>query len=212
MSIENKVAAVTAKVNAEIEALKVQLAEVSAAETLNVGSVYSIHVGKGETARVIEATLIGQRTRENGSAEFRFSAGEGFDARYYDVSYGKVVIDLPEGAVTSAAIAKQITRLETKVANVREKLEKQALREQLTDGETYEIKVGKGETAAVVRAVLLGQKEDEEGNKSFKFFYGAGFDAEVVVVGIKRVVLADDAEEQAQENDFSDNVADDLTE
>lgn len=199
MSIENKVAAVTAKVNAEIEALKVQLAEASAAETLNVGSVYSIHVGKGETARVIEATLIGQRTRENGSAEFRFSAGEGFDARYYDVSYNKVVLDLPEGAVTSAAIAKQISRLENKVATVRERLEAQALREQLTDGETYEIKVGKGETAAVVRAVLLGQKEDEDGDKQFKFFYGQGFDAEVVTVGIKRVVLADVQDEDPTE-------------
>ena len=204
MSIEKKVAAVTAKVLAEIAELKVQLAEASANETLNVGQKYSIHVGKGETARVIEATLIGQRQRENGSAEFRFSAGEGFDARYYDVSYNKVVLDLPEGAVTSASIAKQITRLETKIATIREKLEAQALREQLTDGETYEIKVGKGETAAVVRAVLLGQAEDEEGNKSFKFFYGAGFDAEVVVVGIKRVVLADDAPAEEVENDFSD--------
>lgn len=204
MSIEKKVAAVTAKVQAEIAELKVQLAEASANETLNVGQQYSIHVGKGETARVIEATLIGQRQRDNGSAEFRFSAGEGFDARYYDVSYNKVVLDLPEGAVTSASIAKQITRLETKIATIREKLEAQALREQLTDGETYEIKVGKGETAAVVRAVLLGQKEDEEGNKSFKFFYGAGFDAEVVVVGIKRVVLEEVQAEEVQD-DFSDN-------
>lgn len=204
MSIEKKIATVTAKINAEIEVLKAQLVEATAAETLVNGNTYSIHVGKGETARVIEAVLIGQRTKENGAAEFRFSAGEGFDARFYDVSYGKVVLDLPEGTVTSAAIAKQITRLETKRDGLAEKLAAQALRETLVDGQAYDIKVGKGETAAVVRAVLLGQQEDEEGTKQFKFFYGEGFGAEVVVVGIKRVVLAEEQPEEV-ENDFSDN-------
>lgn len=195
----SKVQILTDKINAEIEVLRAELTAAIAGETLVVGQTYSIHIGKGDTARVIEATLMGQRVRENGSAEFRFSAGEGFDARFYDVSYGKVVLDLPEGTVTSATIAKNIARLETKRDGLAAKLEAQALREQLVDGQTYDLKVGKGDTADVVRAVLLGQAEDEDGTKQFKFFYGQGFGAEVVTVGIRRVVLADDTAEEVEE-------------
>lgn len=186
-----KLQALTAKLNAEIDTLKADLEAAASKEQLVVGETYSISVGKGETARVIEATLVGQRVRENGSPEFRFSAGEGFDARFYDVSYNKVAVELEEGQVPSATIAKNIVRLENKRDGLAAKLEAQAARETLVDGETYEIKVGKGETAGVVRAVLLGQQDDEDGSKVFKFFYGSGFESTIVTCGIRRVVLVD---------------------
>lgn len=169
-----------------IEELQVQLAAALATETLNVGQTYSISIGRGDTARVVEAQLLGQRVKENGATEFRFSHGEGFDARFYDVSYNRVVTD--NDGVPSATIAKNIARLETNIENlISGKTAVKGVLD-LENGQTYNVKVGRGDTAGVVAAVLMDQRYDESGVQEFAFFTGAGFDAQVIKCRAGRVV------------------------
>ena len=199
MSVSPKIQARVDLLNVTLAELQTQLAEATAKEVLVVGNQYSIHVGKGDTARVIEATLIGQRTKENGAAEFRFSHGEGFDARFYDVSFTKVVTDA-EG-LSSAKVAANISRVETKINDLLTgKVKIKGLIE-IENGSTYNIKVGKGETAGVVPAVLMEQRTDENGNQEFAFFTGAGFDAQVIICKSSRVVLEEVEETDAEETD-----------
>lgn len=188
----------SAAIQADIDALKVQLAEATQNETLVVGSTYTISVGRAETARVISATLIGERVTENGTKQYRFSAGEGFDARFYDLPFSKVVVDVPEGQLSSDAIGRNITRLENKLAKLAESIAEQEAREALVEGQTYNITVGKPSEAVVVPAVLLGTSYDEKGNKQFKFFYGSGFDSTIVVVNFRRVQPVENTVEPAQ--------------
>lgn len=49
-------------------------------------------------------------------------------------------------------------------------------------GSTVEITVGKGETAKVVLATVVGVRLEEDGSKTYKVSYGSGFDADVKVV------------------------------
>lgn len=195
MSVEISVK-VQAKVDAaraEIEVLKQRIQEVAATEALVVGQQYSIQVGKGETARIIEATLIGERKKDTGASEYRFSAGEGFDARFYDLSINKVVRDVPEGTVSSATLSKQVSRLETSIENLLSGKVKLKGQIDLVNGESYTIKTGKPGSGETTTAVLMDQRFNDVGNQEFAFFYGAGFDAKVVVCGSSRVVLAEEA-------------------
>lgn len=179
---------------ANIAELQVALAAALATEQLVDGAVYSIHIGKGETARVVEATLIGQRIKDNGAAEFRFSHGEGFDARFYDIAYNRVVTD-NEG-VSSATITRNIARIETNIENlISGKTAVKGVLD-LVNGGTYKVKVGRGDTADEVAAVLMDQRYDETGNQEFIFFTGAGFDAQVIKCRAGRVVVEEDAEQQ----------------
>ena len=199
MSVSPKIQARVDLLNVTLAELQTQLAEATAKEVLVVGNQYSIHVGKGDTARVIEATLLGQRTKENGSAEFRFSHGESFDARFYDVSFTKVVTDV-EG-LSSAKVAANISRVETKINDLLTgKVKIKGLIE-IENGSTYNVKVGKGETAGVVPAVLMDQRTDENGTQEFAFFTGAGFDAQVIICKSSRVVLEEVEETAAEETD-----------
>ena len=199
MSVSPKIQARVDLLNMTLAELQTQLAEATAKEVLVVGNQYSIHVGKGATARVIEATLLGQRTKENSAAEFRFSHGDGFDARFYDVSFTKVVTDA-EG-LSSAKVAANIGRVETKINDLLTgKVKIKGLIE-IENGQTYNIKVGKGETAGVVPAVLMDQRTDENGNQEFAFFTGAGFDAQVIICKSSRVVLEEVEETDAEETE-----------
>ena len=47
--------------------------------------------------------------------------------------------------------------------------------------------IGKGETLTQVKATVLAVREDADGKKEFKVAYGAGFDADVKVVGISKL-------------------------
>lgn len=199
MSVSPKIQARVDLLNVTLAELQTQLAEATANEVLVVGNQYSIHVGKGDTARVIEATLLGQRTKENGAAEFRFSHGESFDARFYDVSFTKVVTDV-EG-LSSAKVAANISRVETKINDLLTgKVKIKGLIE-IENGSTYNVKVGKGETAGVVPAVLMDQRTDENGTQEFAFFTGAGFDAQIIICKSSRVVLEEVEETAAEETD-----------
>lgn len=197
---------VAPKVQLKIDTLRGNIAELQVAlsaalanEQLTDGAVYSIHIGKGDTARVVEATLLGQRVKDNGAAEFRFSHGEGFDARFYDVAYNRVVTD-NEG-VSSASIAKNITRIENNIENLLSgKVSVKGVID-IVNGGTYKVKVGRGDTADEVAAVLMDQRFDAEGNQEFAFFTGAGFDAQVIKCRAGRVVVEDSVEDAAEDTE-----------
>jgi uncharacterized protein YxjI len=201
----------TAQLNAQLVELSAALAEAVAREVLVVGDVYTIQVGKGETAKVLEAKLVGQRQLNAASAvEFRFEHGEGFDARFYDLSYSKVVLPVGEGEVplSSNKIAALITRATTNLANVDSyvgKVAKVAAKVEVVVSQTYNIKTGKGETAAVVQAVVMAERTTEEGAQEFAVFTGAGFDAKVLVIKGNRFVF-DGAEEAPEEAEVEEGI------
>ena len=203
-----------AKIAAAIVALQAEQVQAQAREVLDVGATYHIQVGKGETADVVPAVLIGQRTNDKGVNELRFQTGEGFDARFHDVKIGRVVFPESEDGADKPRSSAKIAAILDKLAADKEVAEANLVeaeaRETLEDGKQYNIQIGRGETRRVVPAVLLGQnvavveKHDEEGNvissrnvKQLKFFYGAGFDAEVVIVGPAAVVVEDTEEGDA---------------
>lgn len=199
----------TAALQSKLVELKAQLQEALAREVLVEGQVYQIHVGKGDTAAVISATLVGQRARENGAVEFRFSAGVGFDARYYDLSFSKVVTDV-EG-MSSNKIAQLITRTETALADVENYVPGTRAagvfpRIVLVVGGVYSIKTGRGETAAVSQVQLLAERDNEQGNQEFAVFVGAGFDAKVLIVNSKRFVL-EGQDAASEEEEAADDAA-----
>jgi hypothetical protein len=197
MSIEIR----TNELNALIADLTVQLNEAKAREQLVVGKVYSVHVGKGETAALIEAVLIGQRDNANGVPEFRFSHGEGFNARFFDVSFSKVVTDV-EG-MSSNKIGTLLTRAKTNLENVATytgKIKSVKTPVELVVGQTYQLKTGKGETAAVVPAALIAQRLTESGSMEYAVFFGSGFDAKVLHIGYSRFVFDKAAEAVAEDS------------
>jgi hypothetical protein len=193
----------TAAIEAQLVELAAQMEQAKAREVLSVGATYDVHVGKGETAALISAVLLGQRTRESGAVEFRFSHGEGFNARFYDVSFSKVVTGI-EG-MSSNKVASLITRAQTALADVenfvpKTRVAKERPRLVLVVGNTYNLKVGKGETAAVVLASLMAERDNEAGVQEFAVFFGAGFDAKVLTVSGNRFVFDDVVEDEDGED------------
>lgn len=204
VQISSKVQAKVDAARVQIEELKQQIQEVAATEALVVGQTYSISVGKGETARVIEATLIGERKKDTGASEFRFSAGTGFDARFYDLSINKVIRDVPEGTISSATLSKNISRLETTIENLLSGKVRLKGQIDIVNGQQYTIKCGKPGSGETTTAVLMDQRFNDAGNQEFVFFYGAGFDAKVVICGSNRVVLAEEAGDLGPEVDVEE--------
>jgi len=187
VQVSPKVQARVDLLNLTLVELKEQLQAALAKEILVVGESYSLHVGKGETARVVEGTLMGQRVKDNGAAEFKFSVGEGFDARFFETSFSKVITDV-EG-MSSAKVAANISRVETKITDLLSGNVKIKGVIDLVNGETYTVRTGKGETAGTVEAVLMDQRYGEDGSQEFAFFTGVGFNAQVIKCSARRVVL-----------------------
>lgn len=209
-------AQISAKI-AALPAIRVQLqAELEAAkgrEVLVIGQSYPIYQGRGEGRTVVEATLLNQRTTEEGGTEFLFQVPDEFvpvrlTARSLatDEAKGEDGKKLP----SSAAIAKKLAGL----ADAEEVLEAQLAealeREQLVVNATYNIKVGRGADAKVVPAVLLGEFVESKSKtvvvdgvetvktteqKLLNFFYGSGADARTVQITAKSVVLSTEAED-----------------
>lgn len=201
------------------EELTKKLEEAKAREVLVVGNKYPLYRGKGENRTVVEGELLKQRTNEDGGTEFLFEVADEFEpvrctarALATDTAKDAEGKKLP----SSAGIAKRLAAL----ADAEEVLETQLLealeREQLTVGQTYNIRVGRGDSAEVVPAVLLGEGISEKSKtvvvdgvetikttstKQLNFFYGAGFEARTILTTAKAVVLAsaeDDAEAAAE--------------
>lgn len=194
----SRIAARIESANAKVEALKLELVDAQARESFVDGQTYTIKTGKGETAALTEAVLVAHRVNEKGVTELRFTAGVGFDQRFFDVTAGRVVQPVEtdeEGKEivrkSSAKIAAQIEKLGADVVALAVDLAEAEAREHLEDNATYTIRIGKPGSKVEVQAILLGQGVDEKGRKRLKFFYGAGFDAEIVTLGSGAVVFPD---------------------
>lgn len=205
-----------AKITSKIARLTDRQAEFAAAlqaaqasEVLEVGSVYTITVGRGENKTEVEATLVAQRTNEKGVQEYRLTYGEGFDQKFVDGT--SRLFGAKEGK-SSAELASIVEKIGSDLEALEADLQAALAREALEVNGTYNIKIGRGANAVVVPAVLLGEgveiktkkkivdgvetQEDRE-VKVLNFFYGAGFDARTVLVSPSAVVFEQSAEDAA---------------
>lgn len=78
-----------------------ELQEIAALAAVDVDSVVVVTVGKGDTAREVEATVIGVRVEDDGSKTYKVTYGSGFDADVAVVKGNK--IKLPQAAPAEAA-------------------------------------------------------------------------------------------------------------
>ena len=100
------ISSIIAKIERRLASFDADLAEALERETLEVGQVYTIRVGRGDTRREIQAVLYAQAQTEQGT-KLRFFAGEGFEAAFYDGTPSMVVLDseVPEDTDEDLAAA-----------------------------------------------------------------------------------------------------------
>lgn len=100
------ISSIIAKIERRLASFDADLAEALERETLEVGKVYTIRVGRGDTRREIQAVLYAQAQTEQGT-KLRFFAGEGFEAAFYDGTPAMVVLDseVPEDTDEDLAAA-----------------------------------------------------------------------------------------------------------
>ena len=100
------ISSIIAKIERRLASFDADLAEALERETLEVGKVYTIRVGRGDTRREIQAVLYAQAQTEQGT-KLRFFAGEGFEAEFYDGTPSMVVLDteVPEDTDEDLAAA-----------------------------------------------------------------------------------------------------------
>ncbi len=195
------------KINQKIEnlsnllpQLRKELTQAEAAEVLNIGEEYAFEYGKGETKRAYTGRLIatGEAKSEKRSRfVYRFLVGEGLDQVFLDVTRDKIKADveLPEGVREASEIRKDITKIENQIEDLIEDRDTPVGQLELTDGQSYQIKIGKGATKRIVMAILLGQNIDEDGKQEFNFFYGAGFEARTFIGTARHLVREEEQPE-----------------
>ena len=100
------ISSIIAKIERRLASFDADLAEALERETLEVGQVYTIRVGRGDTRREIQAVLYDQAQTEQGT-KLRFFSGEGFEAAFYDGTPSMVVLDseVPEDTDEDLAAA-----------------------------------------------------------------------------------------------------------
>ncbi|UOW66300.1 phage protein [Aeromonas phage vB_AspA_Lolek] len=218
MSIKKLSAAVT-KIMALIAALEAAALTATAnAVEMVAGNDYTIITGRAETRAKVKAKLVAQRVNEKGTAQYRFSVGEGFDQRFFDCIAAQVVlgervnaegvtVDMllsQVGGDTPEQVAAKLVIAKAQLVEAQQALAAEEAKNALIDNQTYTIKLPakKGVEAVQVLAVLLGQTT--EGKKVFNFFYGAGVEARTVLRTFDDVVLPVLAGEAAPADGGSD--------
>jgi hypothetical protein len=65
----------------------------------------------------------------------------------------------------------------------------------IAEGSQVTIRIGRAETSKEVQGVITGIKEEDNGSRRFKVYYGSGFDADTVVIQESQIldVLANPA-------------------
>ncbi len=207
-----KAQAKIASIEAKLTELLGELQDAQAREVLEIGAEYPIYQGRGEERTVVKAKLLAQRVTEDGSTSYAFQV---LDTGEFATGTARIIAkETAEGEEklrSSDKIKKVIERLEADKEATEKALEEALARENLTVGETYRIRVGRGKTAEIVYAVLLGIGEivkvkkliAEDGaetavevpSEALNFFYGSGFDARTVLVPRGNVVFTTEAEE-----------------
>lgn len=84
------------------------------------------------------------------------------------IAYVAATAKIEELVVKSKELAEEINAIDA-LANV-------------VAGAAIIVRVGKGDTAASVRGIILGVREEEDGSKTYNVQYGTGFDADIAVV------------------------------
>ncbi len=206
-----KAQAKIASIEAKLTELLGELQDAQAREVLEIGAEYPIYQGRGEERTVVKAKLLAQRVTEDGSTSYAFQV---LDTGEFATGTARIIAkETAEGEEklrSSDKIKKVIERLEADKEATEKALEEALARENLTVGETYRIRVGRGKTAEIVYAVLLGIGEivkvkkliAEDGaetavevpSEALNFFYGSGFDARTVLVPRGNVVFTTEAE------------------
>ena len=188
------------KINQKIEnlsnllpQLRAELTQAEAAEALNIGTEYAFDYGKGETKRAYIGRLIAAgevKSEKRSRFVYRFLVGEGLDQVFLDVTRDKVEadVDSPDGVREASEIRKDITKIENQIEDLIEDRDTPVEPLELTDGQSYQIKIGKGATKRIVMAILLGQNIDEDGKQEFNFFYGEGFEARTFIGTARHLV------------------------
>lgn len=188
------------KINQKIEnlsnllpQLRAELTQAEAAEALDIGKEYAFEYGKGETKRAYIGRLIAAgevKSEKRSRFVYRFLVGEGLDQVFLDVTRDKVEADVVQldGVREASEIRKDITKIENQIEDLIEDRDTPVEPLELTDGWSYQIKIGKGATKRIVMAVLLGQNIDEDDKQEFNFYYGEGFEARTFIGTARHLV------------------------
>lgn len=195
------------KINQKIEnlsnllpQLREELTQAEAAEVLDIGEVYVFEYGKGETKKAYTGRLIATgevKSEKRSRFVYRFLVGEGLDQVFLDVTRDKIEADVVQldGVREASEIRKDITKIENQIEDLIEDRDTPLEPLELTDGQSYQIKIGKGATKRIVMAILLGQNIDEDGKQEFNFFYGEGFEARTFIGTARHLVRAEEQPE-----------------
>lgn len=93
------------KAQVKVDELLAQINAVNALAAVTVGSIVVITVGKGDTAKDIAATVIGERENDDGTKTFKVTYGTGFDADVATVSSAKIKLPEPVAAEPTTYVA-----------------------------------------------------------------------------------------------------------
>lgn len=85
--LAKRIAADTAKL-AEVQG---QLESVDKLEGVTAGSQVTVKLGRADTARIEAGTITGVKTNEDGSRQFKFFYGVGFDSDTVVINEGQIV-------------------------------------------------------------------------------------------------------------------------
>lgn len=195
------------KINQKIEnlsnllpQLREELTQAEAAEVLDIGEVYVFEYGKGETKKAYTGRLIAAgevKSEKRSRFVYRFLVGEGLDQVFLDVTRDKIEADVVQldGVREASEVRKDITKIENQIEDLIEDRDTPLEPLELTDGQSYQIKIGKGATKRIVMAILLGQNIDEDGKQEFNFFYGEGFEARTFIGTARHLVREEEQPE-----------------
>lgn len=195
------------KINQKIEnlsnllpQLREELTQAEAAEVLDIGEVYVFEYGKGETKKAYTGRLIATgevKSEKRSRFVYRFLVGEGLDQVFLDVTRDKIEADVVQldGVREASEVRKDITKIENQIEDLIEDRDTPLEPLELTDGQSYQIKIGKGATKRIVMAILLGQNIDEDGKQEFNFFYGEGFEARTFIGTARHLVREEEQPE-----------------
>ena len=175
----------------QIEKLEAELATAKERETLTVGADYTIKVGrKSEQAELntyaeVQATLIAQ-AEQDGKIIYKFRYGEGFDETTVVGDANRVVWEDGDEKVRSTeVITNRIVKAQDELEALDTEYAEAEARESVAAGDAVSVKLGRGETAREVPAVVIGVHTDATGKKTVAV---VAEDA-VVLVGIGALVF-----------------------
>ena len=87
------------------------------------------------------------------------------------------------------ALVDQVSTRNVSIAKIVAEINSIDALQAVTDGSVVNISIGKGETAKVVLATVIGVRVEEDGSKTYKVGFGTGFDADVKVVKAWQISL-----------------------